>query len=200
MKVYDFYTKILKISNEEIIKKLLPVTKYQYFQKKDIIVYEGDNQADTQFLVKGILRGYFTDINGNEITDCFLIDHGVSTTIWSGTQTLPPLYIEALTNCEIISIPNTMIEELQHQYIEAALLYNKILSDAFKEHWEIKTVLYRYSATERYKWFLNKYPGLINKISNKYIASYLKMTTVTLSRLRSEINKNERSNDISVIS
>ena len=33
------------------------------------------------------------------------------------------------------------------------------------------------------------YPGLSDKISNKYIASFLNMTPVTLSRLKQELKK-----------
>ena len=39
----------------------------------------------------------------------------------------------------------------------------------------------------RYKWFLDKYPGLDGKISSKYIASFINITPVSLSRLRSSL-------------
>lgn len=45
-------------------------------------------------------------------------------------------------------------------------------------------MLYKYTAKERYEWFLEKYPGLIDQITNKYIASFLRMSPVTLSRLK----------------
>ena len=42
---------------------------------------------------------------------------------------------------------------------------------------------------ERYQWFRQAYPGLSEKISNRYIASFLNMTPVTLSRLKQELKK-----------
>lgn len=191
MEICDFYTKVLGLQNEELLEELLAVSKYEYFPKKSIIFNEGDNTSHTSFLVQGILRGYFSDDNGNEITDCIRTECGSPTVMSDGLHTIPSVSLETLTECEFISIPISKIQELQTKYIEVALLYNKLLLSAFAEHWEVKTVLYRYSALERYKWFLNKYPGLIDKISNKHIASYLNITAVTLSRLRSEISKNE---------
>ena len=41
----------------------------------------------------------------------------------------------------------------------------------------------------RYQWFLKKYPGLIDEVSNKHIASFLGMTPVTLSRLRQKLKE-----------
>lgn len=40
------------------------------------------------------------------------------------------------------------------------------------------------SASERYRWFLSNYPGLIDRVPHRHIASFLNMTPVTLSRLR----------------
>lgn len=189
MDVYDFYTKVLGLKNEELLKELLFVSKYEYFHKGNILFHEGVDAAYTSFLVKGILRGYFLDDKGNEITDCLCTKCGSPTVISYNSHTIPSVTLEALTDCEIISIPVSKTEELQGKYIEVSLLYNKLLLSAFAEHWEVKTVLYRYSALERYKWFLKKYPGLIDEISNKYIASYLNITAVTLSRLRRELSK-----------
>lgn len=189
MDLYDFYTKILKIQDKEILKELVALSKHEYYDKGDNIVKYDDIITHTQFLVKGILRGYLLDENGNEITDCFCTRCGSPTVIRYGSEIIPSVSLEALTECEIISIPIDKIEKLQHKYIEVSLLYNNLLLAAFAEHWETKTTLYRYTAMERYKWFLSKYPGLIDQISNKYIASYLNITPVTLSRLRSELNR-----------
>lgn len=189
MDLYDFYTKILKIQDKEILKELVSLSKHEYYDKGDSIVKCDDEITHTQFLVKGILRGYFVDDKGKEITDCFCTRCGSPTVIRYGSGIIPVVNLEALTECEIISIPIDKIEELQHKYIEVSLLFNNLLLKAFAEHWETKTILYRYTAMERYKWFLSKYPGLIDQISNKYIASYLNITPVTLSRLRGELGR-----------
>lgn len=74
--------------------------------------------------------------------------------------------------------------ELREQYSEIVELYNRFLISALNEHWKLKQVLVQYSAIQRYQWFMKEYPGLIDRVSNKHIASFLGMTPVTLSRLR----------------
>ena len=59
-------------------------------------------------------------------------------------------------------------------------------------HWEIKTITTQHTAIERYQWFLKAYPGLIDHVSNKHIASFLGMTPVTLSRLRRAIREGSK--------
>ena len=86
-----------------------------------------------------------------------------------------------------ISISNVI--ELQNKYMEVTKLYNQLLIKALNEHWKLKQILNSYTAVQRYQWFLDEYPRLIGKVSNKYIASFLGMTPVTLSRLRKTIRK-----------
>ena len=52
-------------------------------------------------------------------------------------------------------------------------------------------ILSSYSAMQRYQWFLEEYPGIIHRVSHKYIASFLGMTPVTLSRLRKTLREEE---------
>ena len=76
--------------------------------------------------------------------------------------------------------------------MEVTKLYNELLIKALNEHWKLKQILNSYTAVQRYQWFLDEYPGLIGKVSNKYIASFLGMTPVTLSRLRRTLREDQK--------
>ena len=77
------------------------------------------------------------------------------------------------------------------QNMEAMSLYNRLLQQSSQVHWEIKNMLCQHNAMERYQWFLRAYPGLIEQISNKYVASFLGITPVTLSRLRRALREGQ---------
>ena len=48
-------------------------------------------------------------------------------------------------------------------------------------------MLYMEAAQDRYDWFMASYPGTADRINHKLIASFLRMSPVTYSRIR---NKN----------
>lgn len=148
----------------------------------------GELQTQVSFLIKGILRGFWVDVNGRDITDCFAFRCGDVVTGCDDFKEPAQINIEALTNCELIQIPVSVLEELMQQYPTLLQVYNKLLRQALKRHWETKKVIYQL-AMQRYQWFLATYPGLIDMVSNKYIASYLGITPVTLSRLRRRLRE-----------
>lgn len=59
----------------------------------------------------------------------------------------------------------------------------------------MKQVLAQCTALQRYQWFLEEYPGIIDQVNNKYIASFLGMTPVSLSRLRRELRGRQDSGE-----
>ena len=72
---------------------------------------------------------------------------------------------------------------------ELLVIYNAMLQDSLKEHWENKIALGQYSAIARYQWFLKTYPGIIDRVPHRYVASFLGMTPVSLSRIRRELRE-----------
>lgn len=164
-------------------------TTYRHLKKGELIVQAGQIQNELFLLETGVARGYFLNINGKEITDCLIFRSG-----WAAIGFCPlemdvqsPMTIEMLEAGTFFCLPISTVLELESQYPEITQLYNRMLIASLNEHWKLKQILNQCTAIERYQWFLENYPGLINRISNKYIASLIGMTPVTLSRLRSQL-------------
>lgn len=180
----DFLKKTLGISDQTLLCKLADAAEEKRLNRGDFVLREGEEQKEVSFLITGILRGFFIDLDGNDVTDCFGFQPGDPAMTTFEIGTCSSISIVALTKCHLLTFPvDTAIKFIEN---EPALMYtyNHLLTAALKRHWEIKTMLYKYTAKERYEWFLEKYPGLIDQITNKYIASFLRMSPVTLSRLK----------------
>lgn len=190
MNTLDFYAKALSVPREQLSQELADHTELIKVGKGTRLVSAGEIQERVAFLVSGIVRGYLLDVNGRDITDCFVFRTGEPVFAAFELGQKEGISVEALTDCELMCIPLEVAEELVARETEYALLYVRLMCTALRAHWEMKVVLYQQSAAERYQWFLNAYPGLIDQVKHKHIASFLGMSPVTLSRLRS-VNRTE---------
>ena len=184
MELQKFYTETLKISDTQLVQTLTENSQSKFIKKGDMLQHIGSISTELYFLMRGLLRGFLLDAKGREVTDCFVYVHGtpVVSSIGLGEPSL--IYIEALEDSELIAIPFSIVLPLMGNNLELITLYNRLLSNSLKMHWENKTVLAQCRAAERYQWFLKNYPGLIQRVNHRYIASFLGMTPVSLSRIR----------------
>lgn len=192
MEAYDFYHDIYHLKNEELIQKFVKVTRRKQLKKGEFVVRAGEILNQVYFMESGIIRGYFLDADGREVTDCFCFQCG-STAMPFGQMelnVLSPISIEMLTDGNFFCVPISEVIALQKDYLEITQLYNRLLVKALEEHRKLKQALNQYTALQRYQWFSQEYPGLIECVSNKYIASFLGMTPVTLSRLKRSLREN----------
>ncbi|MCD8230941.1 MAG: Crp/Fnr family transcriptional regulator [Clostridiales bacterium] len=193
MTVNEFYTDICQIQSPELLRILADATETRYVKKGEFLVRAGESQPDICFLMEGLLRGFFLDANGKDVTDCFGYRCGTASMAFCQLDAgnISPMTIEILEDSVFFCIPILLILQLQDQYPEIVKFYNKILISALNEHWQMKQILHQYTAIQRYQWFLSEYPGLAERVSNKNIASFLRMTPVTLSRIKRAIREEQ---------
>lgn len=185
MEITELLEKILGISDPQLISQIADISELKKYSKKQILVQEGQSLPHLQFLVSGILRGFFLDIHGRDITDCFGYQPGTVAMSAFALDAPSPITIETLSETVTLAIPMASITKMLQKDVRLVHVYNRLLLEGLKTHWEIKSVLHKQTAGERYRWFLKAYPGLIDQVTNRYIASFLGMSPVTLSRLRS---------------
>lgn len=184
MELQNFYTETLKISDTQLVQTLAENSQIKVIKKGDMLQQIGSISTELYFLTKGLLRGFLLDAKGKEVTDCFAYIRGTPVVPCSDLGTPSLICIEALEDSELISIPFSVVLPLLASNLELISLYNRLLRDSLKMHWENKTILAQCTAAERYQWFLKNYPGLIERVNHRYIASFLGMTPVSLSRTR----------------
>lgn len=188
MHIAEFFRVNLCLIDPEIVQQMLAVAKQEHLKKGERVVEAGEIQNQLSFLVSGILRGYVIDENGQDITDCFAYQPGDAVMGCNGLNEPSQINIEALTDCELIRAPVSILTDLMEHSPVMLQVYSKLLLESLERHWGMKRILYQ-SAMQRYQWFLATYPGLVDRVSNKYIASFLGITPVTLSRLRRQLRE-----------
>ena len=171
------------VRNEDLLREVCAMATVTDVTKGTLLANCGEPQTQIFFLMKGIFRGFFLDIDGREITDCLAYRCGEVAMASFGLNNPAQVNIEMMTAGTVMGLPAAGLAALMQKYPEVLVIYNQLLTKSLQMNWEMKIVLYQRTAKERYEWFQKQYPGLIDRISNKYIASFLRMNPVTFSRL-----------------
>lgn len=152
-------------------------------RKGDFFVKFGQENYRIGKLYKGILRGFTVNNDGEEIITHFFKEGDLV----SGNYipNIPAtMNIQAIVDCQI-SVANYK-KVFSHVNIDSDLT-NIILSNfqlLNKQNHSRLQVLISGDTLAKYKWFLNEYPNLLNRIPHYYIANFLGMTPTQLSRTR----------------
>lgn len=164
--------------------------KIRSVPKGGIIVKEGEVSTELPVLFSGIARGFLYDMGGNEITDCFAFCPGDPLMGCNLLAETSMITVEALTEVKMFYVPMGAITQAIKHHPDIYQVLLDFYVRGFKRHWEQKIMLNRRTAHQRLLWFQEKYPGLLDVIPNIYIASFLGITPVTLSRVKNQIVKN----------
>lgn len=184
VQLLSFFQNEVGVEDDDLAARLADCSYLRTLKKGEYLIREGEGQTAASFLCSGVLRGFAVDVDGHETTGCFFARPGIPAMPVARLDVPSPLTLEALTPTTVASIDFEKVNELLSTSIAANQLYIRLLGIGWQVNWEVKEVLTQMKARERYLWFLKTYDGLIDKVPNKHIASFLGMTPVTLSRLR----------------
>lgn len=140
------------------------------------------------FLQKGATRNFFR-AGDLDLTYWISIENEFTCTVNFFTGTPGETYLEALETLEVVEVKR---DQLHLAYQQEPLLehFGRLLA----EH-QLRILERNYlmisekSASKRYHLFEDSYPHLNGRVSQKYVASLLKMDQATLSRVRRKDNR-----------
>ena len=184
MDLFGFYQEHFYVRDERLLSCLVENSKVRLVPKNEVFQRMGQVNPNLDIMVHGLVRGFFPDCTGKDITDCFEFSPGIPLMTSFELNEVSVISMEALRETVMVSMPLArLMPFLDHPAVMR--FYVQFLSRARRRHWESKMILSQYSAKDRYRWFLGKYPGVIDMVNHHYVASFLGMTPVTLSRIRS---------------
>ncbi|MEN6349758.1 MAG: Crp/Fnr family transcriptional regulator [Syntrophomonas sp.] len=174
---------------EEEKKEIIKIFKPRKLNKKDLFIKEGDIPDCIAFNVSGLLRCYYIDINGNDVTKYFCFEGSMLSYLGLVLRKESKYYIEALEDCLLLCADYNPFENLINNSYFALKIIKTFLEQTliYKEERESSFLLE--NATERYINLINAFPDIEERINLGYIASYLGVSQVSLSRIRKKLNK-----------
>ncbi len=156
-------------------------------KKKEIILDQGKVENYVSFIIKGCIT-ILANHNGNEVCISFSIENSFFSSYVSFLTREPSIY-------KVLAIEDTVFERIDYQSLQKAYLISgdhqkngRIIAEQLYIKTNRRTFsLISKTAEERYIQFIEEYSKYLQRVPLKYIASYIGITPVSLSRLRNKI-------------
>lgn len=188
--IFEYIEKLIGTTiPQEEKENIMRVFKPRKLKEKEMLVREGDIPNCITFNISGLLRCYYIDNNGNDITKYFCFEGSIISYLGLVLRKESQYYIEALEECVLLCADYDSFEEL----ISNNCLWLKIIKAQleqaliYKEERESEFLLE--TATERYVHLIDDFPDIEKRIKLGYIASYLGISQVKLSRIRKKLGR-----------
>ena len=186
--IVNYFNQFILLTEEEIARVHKVFTE-KTIKRRAYILQEGDICKHNTFVVKGCLKMYLNDSHGKSHNLVFAIENWWASDINSLNNNTPTqLNIQALETSEVLQINQKDLEQLFIDFPRFNYIFRVITESALAASQQ--RVLHNISSTaeERYLDFIQRYPSLVNRISNVQIASYLGVTPEFLSGVRKKIS------------
>jgi CRP-like cAMP-binding protein len=170
----------------EALDDIVTRFKSRKVKKNDFLLTEGAVCKDLVFVQEGCLRLYYVT-NGIEVSVWFAFKNSSAIDIYSFISEKPSGYfLQAIEESEILYLPKAELNKLYKIYPKMQEVMRNFWEDAILTLLDRFTALQRDSAEQRYLNLLTQ-PPYIQKIPQKYLASFIGVTPTSLSRIRKNI-------------
>ena len=165
---------------------LISIVREKQIKKKDFLLRAGHISRYLSFVKSGLLRCfYFRD--DNEICSWFVQEGEISLSSESFFRQRESYEsIQALEDSTLYCIEYKDLEYVYSQFPEFNKVMRLLLESYFIREVQQLYGLRRRQAAERYQWLLQHYRHFVLRVPAKYLASWLGISEVMLSRIKSQ--------------
>jgi CRP-like cAMP-binding protein len=184
----QYVSKYTQLTDDEfaLLGQMLEVRS---FDKKQQLIQAGDVENYLNFIVKGLARKYFYRGKTEVITQLARENDMISSSVSFLSGAPSTYFIETLEPSTFLSISRQHVEKLYKENPRIERLGRLIITHFFlqKEEWEHECI--RLDTRERFIRFIGSNPDFMQRVPQKYLASYLNMKPETFSRLKHLLKK-----------
>ncbi len=180
----DYLTRFANLSEKDFNQYLLPVIKVRRFAKKEVVTNMGEVENYFNFIVKGLVRKYYKK-GSHEMNTQISMENQLILSQESFHSRKPSEYIiETIEPSTLVSISFDALENVYRQSHKMEHLGRQVVTYAMviKDRWQMQMV--KMTPRERFLNFVTKNPELMQRVPQKYLASYLNIKPETFSRFK----------------
>lgn len=172
---------------EENWKEYLHFFKEISLPSKTILLSEGDVSQYAYFVTEGCLRLWFND-KGKDITFQFFFENEAVSSFESFRSGKPSQFnLETIEPVKLLKIHKKDVEVIFKTFPEATDYLIEILFQRLSRYTDLFLSRIKDNPEDRYRFLIQSEPRIPNRIPQHYIASYLGISPVSLSRIRKRV-------------
>lgn len=160
---------------------------------RTVLLQEGEISRKMYLIEKGCIRVWYNH-NGKDITTQFFFENSTVSSIISFKKKIPsPTTLETIEPSVLWYIHKKDVDKIVDEIKEIPRLRDLFIDTLFERTFDYMSHFVSYikdTPHQRYLNLLKEKPQLIQRIPQHYIASYLGITKVHLSRIKSKLAKN----------
>ncbi len=166
--------------------RILPMLQWRSLKKGEYFFRQDEEVHEIGFVIKGLLYNYYLDPNGKDFVKYFISENNFVACYSSLIQKRPAKYsCRTIEPTTLVTMPYKCLRDLYESHpvwdrigrLNAEKLY---IEKESREQYFLMA-----DAHTRYNGFIKERPDLLQRVPQYLIASYIGISPISLSRLRS---------------
>jgi len=157
---------------------------------KTVLIDEGEVSKKLFIIEKGCVRVWFNN-NGKDLTSQFFFENQSVASIESFIKKFPsPVVVETIEPSVLWWIHKNDLDKIIEEIKEIPQLRDKLIDMLFQRTFDYMKHFFSFikdSPTQRYLNLIEEKPQIVQRVPQHYIASYLGVSKVHLSRIKSQL-------------
>ena len=180
----DFLNKFIPLSDQEYEQLIVPCIETRRFGKKEIITQAGAVEEYLNFIDQGLARKYYKRDSDEINTQISHEGHIIHAQVSFHSRTPSEYVVETIEPCELTSITYECLEKIYSSSEKMQQLGRLVITATMvlKDKWQSQLV--KLTPRERFLNFVSRHPELMQRVPQKYLASYLNIKPETFSRFK----------------
>jgi len=175
--------------NIDELKELLSYCEIRQMDKRTIIVKEGEVDNYLNMVVKGLVMKYVRVKKSDMILQLATEGHVIHSEISFLTRSPSLVFVETLEPTIMVSLTYDKMEEALDKFPQGERLGRLILTGMYVKKEESRYYRLLRSPRERFLDYINAHPHMLQRVPQKYLASYLNIKPETFSRMKHLVAK-----------
>ena len=188
----DFLNKFIPLSQDEYDQLILPCVVKRKFEKKSIITQSGAVEEYMNYIDNGLARKYYKKESEEINTQISYEGHIIHAQESFHSRTPSEYTIETIEPCELTSITYECLERIYSSSLKMQQLGRLVITATMvlKDKWQSQLV--KLTPRERFLSFVSRHPELMQRVPQKYLASYLNIKPETFSRFKHMVREHSK--------